>query len=164
MASNITLAIGGSRRMTYTEPTEARNISTPAARRLTLRQQWHWQIGNDGIAIVSVPLLALGKRSKSGFRDTTSRHSDETGAARSVSVRDAWSDAGSDRPRHYADFSDSRARTCDRGAVGVTEPRRAAGHYAACQTGRAAGCRAKGDRSSEVRDSRGLRWTLSRRR
>jgi hypothetical protein len=98
MASDITLAVGdGSRRMTYAELAEARNISIPAARRLTLRHHWHKQIGNDGLVIVSVPLSALQQPRKSAaFRDPKSRHSDRSVDAATDLVRDAGSDTTRD--------------------------------------------------------------------
>lgn len=91
MASDITLAVGdGSSRMTYTQLAEARNISLPAARRLTLRHHWHKQVGNDGIVIVSLPLSALQKPERPmTFRDPGTRR-------RSVSWNDAASDIGRD--------------------------------------------------------------------
>ena len=91
MASDITLAVGdGSSRMTYAQLAEARNISLPAARRLTLRHHWHKQVGNDGVVIVSVPLSALQKPERPmTFRDPGTR-------PRSVSWDDAASDGGAD--------------------------------------------------------------------
>lgn len=99
MASDsISVAVGdGSRRMTYAELAEARNISIPAARRLTLRHHWHKQIGNDGLVIVSVPPSALEKpRKPAAFSDPMSRHSVTRNDATSDPVRDARSDAKSD--------------------------------------------------------------------
>jgi hypothetical protein len=98
MASDITLAVGdGTRRMTYAELAAARNISVPAARRLTLRHHWHKQLGNDGIVIVSVPLLALEKtRKTTKLFGATSRHSDKRHDATSDTVRDARTDIASD--------------------------------------------------------------------
>ena len=97
MASDITLAVGdGSSRMTYAQLAEARNISLPAARRLTLRHRWHKQVGNDGVVIVSVPLSALQKPERPmTFRDPGSRR-------RSVSWDDAASDGGADIVRDPA--------------------------------------------------------------
>jgi hypothetical protein len=60
MASDITLAIGdGARRMTYAELAQARGISLASARRLARRHAWGRQVGNDGVARVTVPLPAL---------------------------------------------------------------------------------------------------------
>lgn len=97
MASDITLAVGdGSSRMTYAQLAEARNISLPAARRLTLRHHWHKQVGNDGVVIVSVPLSALQKPERPmTFRDPGTRR-------RSVSWDDAASDGGADIVRDPA--------------------------------------------------------------
>src|SRR6476660_2314708 len=65
--SEISLAVGdGMRRMTYAELANARGISLPAARRLTLRHHWPKQMGNDGLVRVSVPLSALEKPRKPG--------------------------------------------------------------------------------------------------
>lgn len=50
------------RRMTYAELGEARGISTGSAERLARRRRWARQIGNDGIARVSVPLDEADKR------------------------------------------------------------------------------------------------------
>jgi len=59
MASDITLAVGdGSSRMTYAQLAEARNISLPAARRLTLRHHWHNQVGNDGVVVSVSPAVS----------------------------------------------------------------------------------------------------------
>ena len=65
MASDITLAVGdGARRMTYDELAQARGISLGSARRLSRRHRWPRQVGNDGIARVTVPLgqLRIGPR------------------------------------------------------------------------------------------------------
>lgn len=60
MASDITLAVGdGARRMTYDELAQARGISLGSARRLSRRHRWPRQVGNDGIARVTVPLGQL---------------------------------------------------------------------------------------------------------
>ena len=60
MALDITPAVGdGARRMTYDELAQARGISLGSARRLSRRHRWPRQVGNDGIARVTVPLGQL---------------------------------------------------------------------------------------------------------
>ena len=55
--TNLTLAVGdGTRRMTYAELAQARQISLASARRLARRHHWPRQAGNDGIVRVLVPL------------------------------------------------------------------------------------------------------------
>src|SRR6476646_4874236 len=60
--------------MTYFELAEARGISLPAARRLTLRHHWPKQMGNDGLVRVSVPLSALEKPRKPGPANGSASH------------------------------------------------------------------------------------------
>lgn len=91
--SEISLAVGdGMRRMTYAELANARGISLPAARRLTLRHHWAKQTGNDGIVRVSVPLSALGKPRKSATGP-------DAGSDPASPTSDATSDPVSDTTR-----------------------------------------------------------------
>src|SRR5690242_3636782 len=53
-------------RLTYAELAAARRVSLNAARRMTLRHKWPKQLGNDGIARVSVPISALPRADGTG--------------------------------------------------------------------------------------------------
>ena len=99
--SEITLAVGdGARRMTYAELAQARGISLPAARRLTLRHHWPKQTGNDGLVRVSVPLLALGKPRKTAINaDPASPSIDSVSDSKTDPGSDAKTDGVSDTTR-----------------------------------------------------------------
>jgi len=92
MSSDLTLAVGdGTRRMTYAELAATRGISLRSARQLTLRHHWHKQVGNDGLVVVSVPLLALKLKKTAKSAEATS---EATSAAR-ASTSEAPSEAPS---------------------------------------------------------------------
>ncbi len=52
-------AADDTRSLTYAELGKARGISAASAKRLALRHGWHKEPGNDGLARVRVPVMAL---------------------------------------------------------------------------------------------------------
>jgi hypothetical protein len=59
-------------RLTYAELAQARGITLPAAKRMTLRHRWAKQIGNDGLARIIVPLSALPAGERPGIGPSAS--------------------------------------------------------------------------------------------
>jgi hypothetical protein len=85
---DITLAVGdGARRMTYDELAQARGISLGSARQLSRRHRWPRQVGNDGIARVTVPLGLCAWRSARSSQIAQYAH---CATMRSFSAQASW--------------------------------------------------------------------------